>query len=364
MSSLINQIIHDLEKGLPFTIATIISHHGSTPRSAGAAMIIRADGTIAGTVGGGQIEAKTIELARTVLEEKRPIRKEFYFTGKDAATSDMICGGNQEVLVEYLDPKDEIWLRQNKSLAEAAKNRKRAWSIVHLPDRTGASGSYFHMVVFADGSFDTPIEGVSQVVQPTAGSGGFPSLVISGQVINLADIRSTRVIDRPDGQYLINPVDQNGTVYLFGGGHVSLQVAIAAKMVGFRVVVMDDRAEFVSTERFPMADEVLLIPAFDHCFDSLQLDPGSYLVILTRGHLHDQIVLEQALNSSADYIGMIGSQKKCLATFEALRQKGYSDEKLKEVYAPIGLKIDAETPEEIAISITAELIQVRAALLK
>jgi xanthine dehydrogenase accessory factor len=125
------------------------------------------------------------------------------------------------------------------------------------------------------------------------------------------------------------------------------------------VVVIDDRPTFANRERFPEAEEVL-VAGFDEVFDRLKIDENAYLVIVTRGHIYDGNVLEQALRTRARYIGMIGSRRKIGTLYANLMKKGISRDLLKRVHAPIGLDIAAETPEEIAISIMAELIQVRA----
>ncbi len=159
-------------------------------------------------------------------------------------------------------------------------------------------------------------------------------------------------------EILLEPVFCEPTVYIFGGGHVSEQVAPLAKNVHFKVVVIDDREIFANRERFPEADEVI-VSEFEKCFDRLSIDESSYLVIVTRGHLYDGIVLEQALKSKARYIGMIGSRKKIGTLYQSLTAKGIAKEALGRVHAPIGIEINSETPEEIAVSIVAELIKVR-----
>jgi xanthine dehydrogenase accessory factor len=125
--------------------------------------------------------------------------------------------------------------------------------------------------------------------------------------------------------------------------------------------VIDDRPEFASQERFPAADRIQVAASFEGVVQTLPIDEDSYLVIVTRGHSHDKCVLSQALRTKAAYIGMIGSTRKVTETFKALSQEGFSADELARVHAPIGISIGAETPEEIAISIAAELIQVRAA---
>jgi xanthine dehydrogenase accessory factor len=130
-------------------------------------------------------------------------------------------------------------------------------------------------------------------------------------------------------------------------------------MLGFRTVIVDDRADFATIDRFPDADSIVVPQSFERALEQLPIDERSYVVIMTRGHLLDRAVLAQALRTRAGYVGMIGSKKKIAQTFEALRQAGFSEEDLGRVHAPIGVAIAAETPEEIAVSIAAEIIHVR-----
>ena len=132
-------------------------------------------------------------------------------------------------------------------------------------------------------------------------------------------------------------------------------------MVGFQTVVLDDRQEFANRERFETADEVIVPSSFERAIDDLEINEQSYLVLVTRGHAHDKTLLRQALGTKAGYIGMIGSRRKRDAVYEALRKEGISPGEFDRVFSPIGLEIGAETPEEIAVSIVAELIRVRAA---
>jgi xanthine dehydrogenase accessory factor len=149
------------------------------------------------------------------------------------------------------------------------------------------------------------------------------------------------------------------TVYLFGAGHVSRETAMLASRIGFETVVLDDRPEFANRERFPEADEIHVLSSYEQAMDNLVIDSRGYIVILTRGHLHDKTVLGQAVTTPARYVGMIGSRKKRDAIFRALAAEGISQNDLARVHSPIGLSIGAETPAEIAVSITAELIRVR-----
>jgi xanthine dehydrogenase accessory factor len=159
-------------------------------------------------------------------------------------------------------------------------------------------------------------------------------------------------------EMLLEPIFSEPTVYLFGGGHVSEQVAPLAKKVHFKVVVIDDREMFANRTRFPEVDEVI-VSEFEKCFNQLSIDETSYIVIVTRGHLYDGFVLKQAVKTKARYIGMIGSKKKIRTLYQNLMEEGITKDTLTRVYAPIGIDINSETPEEIAVSIVAELIKVR-----
>jgi xanthine dehydrogenase accessory factor len=147
-------------------------------------------------------------------------------------------------------------------------------------------------------------------------------------------------------------------VFLFGGGHISLFVSKMSHMVGFQVVVIDDRPQFANKERFPEAEEVIA-EEFPFVFPKLQVTRSAYLVIVTRGHAYDQEVLEWALNKEVRYIGMIGSRKKIQTVYRNLKEKGFTPDQLQRVHAPIGLNIGALTPEEIAVSIVAQMIKIR-----
>ncbi len=155
----------------------------------------------------------------------------------------------------------------------------------------------------------------------------------------------------------LEPISPLDTVYLFGAGHVSQSTASIAKMLGFRVVVIDPRSEFNNNERFPGAE--LIIENYDNAFSKINIDEYGYIIILTPGHVLDEQCLELAIGTSAKYIGMIGSKKKVKEIKERLKQKGISQQQLDSVHAPIGLAIGAESPEEIAISIMAEIVKTR-----
>lgn len=158
-------------------------------------------------------------------------------------------------------------------------------------------------------------------------------------------------------EVFVEPILPQPVVYLFGGGHISTAVAKAAQAAGFGVGVVDDRETFANAQRFPMAQEIFT--SFEDAFEKLQPSASSYLVIVTRGHKEDMRVLAWAVRTAARYVGMIGSRRKVLSVYKALEKEGYRMEEFERVFAPMGLEIGALSPEEIAISIVAELVAVR-----
>jgi xanthine dehydrogenase accessory factor len=342
MKQLVSEIAALVAQGQSFALATVISRSGSAPRSAGAKMLVHADGTALGTVGGGILEAQVQQLAGEVLRERSSRVRGFAFSGKDAATMDAICGGQVEVLVEWLDASDPHLVEVFQELASAAANHQQAWLVSGLP---GGPAAPHHLLVRADGS----------VVGSQPGAAGpDPDRILSA--------RQPACLDAGGQSWLVEPLDIAGTAYIFGAGHVSRSLAEFTRAVGFWTVVLDDRPEYANPERFPYADQRIVLDTFDRALEGIVVDRDSFLVIVTRGHLHDRTVLAQALQTGAGYIGMIGSRRKCGLIFDELRREGFSAEDLARVHAPIGLPIGAETPEEIGISIVAEMIQVRAAI--
>jgi xanthine dehydrogenase accessory factor len=158
-------------------------------------------------------------------------------------------------------------------------------------------------------------------------------------------------------EIFVEPILPQPIVHLFGAGHISLALAKSADAAGFGVVVVDDREAFANRERFPMARQILA--GYEDAFQSIVPSSSSYLVIATRGHRDDMRVLAWAARTAARYIGMIGSKRKVLSVYQALEREGYRAQEFANVYAPIGLNIGALSPEEIAVSILAELIAVR-----
>jgi xanthine dehydrogenase accessory factor len=346
MIKLLQSICHILEEGEDLVLATVIGHSGSTPRSVGTQMVVRPDGAIIGTIGGGLIEFHAQKLAREVFKTGKALTETVEFTGADAAATDqMICGGRMEILLELIiaDPEN---LKELKDLIVALQKGHKGFLIKALDTRGEGVRRMEWCLVHND--------------SVTLGTFPCPVSLITGLTGEIAKAKQPLAVTVEDKRFFVEPTVLPGTVFLFGAGHVSRPVAELASIVDFQTVVLDDRAEFSNVERFPRADQIKVIPSFHQAFEGLEIGRDSYVVILTRGHLHDKTVLEQALKRNAGYIGMIGSRRKRDLIYQELLTKGFSQADLGRVHAPIGLAIGAETPEEIAVSIVAELIQVRA----
>jgi xanthine dehydrogenase accessory factor len=330
-----------LARGEDLAIAMLVDTSGSSPRHSGAAMVVTADGSIVGTIGGGPLEATAIKLAVEVLSTKQSRVYRF-----DSVELGMLCGGHGLALIEYVDsarPEAAYFFR---SLLGLLQSGRRGWLIMTLPPIEQATSPLRKCLVDADGSVSGDPLCTADSLQALTKRGGTDDRIIA---------------EAPENTY-VQAIGERGTAYVFGAGHCGAKLVPVLGGIGFRTVIIDDRAEFANADRFSGADRIVVAESFSGAVDALPIDEQSYVVIVTRGHAHDRDVLAQALGTAACYIGMIGSKGKVAKTFEMLREQGFSADDLARVHAPIGLSIGAETPEEIAISIAAELIQVRAGL--
>ncbi|HTZ19151.1 MAG TPA: XdhC family protein [Dissulfurispiraceae bacterium] len=343
MKKIYREMVELLHKKENFVVATIFDQAGSAPRTTGAKMLVKTDGTISGSIGGGRLEAEAIQAARNVLTTGRPIIHTFLLTGEDAASMDMICGGQGRVLLDFIDSSDESNRLIFEEAYEVIAHNGRGRLITALFSEQNPATQ--HLLIPQDGNAVGRFDVSGQVKSKLA------------SVPASASVR-TETID--DQQFVIEFLRNAGTVYIFGAGHVSQKIAPVSEMAGFKTVVLDDRAEYANRERFPWQTEIILLESFDR-LPQLSVDEDSYMVIVTRGHLHDKTILAQALKTGAGYIGMIGSRRKRDKIFEALANEGFGKNDFDRVYSPIGTDIGAETPEELAISIVGELIKVRAA---
>jgi len=289
--------------------------------------------TLSGTIGGGALEGACQAKAKELFVNSCPYAElDFSLSETSAANEGMVCGGSVSVLLQRLEPDVLETLVQ---IRNDYRQGMRPLLGTVLPQE-GAPPRLVHLGT--DTQLNIPVELKSK---------------ISGK-----NYRAPFLASLNNEDIFVEPMVSPGVVHIIGAGHVALATAQLASFAGFEVVVMDDRIEFANKDRYPHAREVVVLESFDRCFGELSLD--DYIVIVTRGHLHDRDVLAQALMTKAGYIGMIGSKKKREIIYNSLRRENVNEAQLQRIHSPIGLNIGADTPHEIALSIIAELVQVRA----
>jgi len=361
MNDVFAEILRLNQQGRRAALCTVISSKGSLPMSGKAKMLVGEDGTMGGTVGGGCLEADVWAEAQRVLKKDISKIASFILTEQHAGESGLNCGGKVEIFIEPVVPA-----RVEAVFEEIARIRaqgeKGAIATVISSRIPPAMKDKAKLVLRADGT-----------VVGRLGEGGFIEDHVRQKAEDVMREDYLTVLQFEVGEdeaqrwglergdtldVFVEPIVAIPTLYLFGGGHVSLQIAKIATMVGFKTVVIDDRPAFANKERFPMADATL-VEDLTTVFERLNIDDQSYIVAVTRGHQHDEPVIEQAIRTSARYIGMIGSKRKITRMWKKLIERGADRERLAQVHAPIGLEVGADTPEEIAVSIVAQMIQAR-----
>lgn len=339
MNQIINQVLNMINQDQVFVMASIIEHRGSAPRGTGAKMFITQN-EILGSIGGGQMEGDVISMARNqVLESKIPVLMNYDLKPSNAAECGFLCGGECSILLVYFDGQ----LSETKRLFQEWKRvfveGKKAWIIYVLSNVLNEQQDCQILLSIQNEGLIGHFKGNDKMLE---------NLVMNPIRIAIHnDVES-------ESHYFIEPLFSGGTIYLFGAGHVSKEVATLARNLDFQVMVFDDREEFANLERFPGC-EIQVLQSFRKV-PEIELSDDSYVLIITRGHLHDQEVLEWALQQDPYYIGMIGSIKKRDGIYEKLERQGVKSKDLQRVYCPVGLEIYAQTPAEIAVSILSQLI--------
>ncbi len=347
MREVIQGAIDDLKDGQPCVLATVVRTKGSTPQKAGAMLLVRQDGTGVGTLGGGCVEGDIWFAAKEILRLNGGAEFKDYYLNEDIAARDgLVCGGTMYFYLEPLrDQKDFITVGNEILEAYDGGQPVSLATVVNAVDGGPALGS--KLLLRSDGTV----------------SGSFGNAEFDAQVIEVsrkvADIGANESFNLSDGtEVFVDGFTTPPTLVMVGGGHVGKATADLAYSLGYRVYLVDDRPEFCNEERFPYAEE-RVIETYDKWTDHLDLNVNSFVVVATRGHRFDDMALESALKTRARYIGVLGSRRKTIMIYRRLLQQGVPLERIKEVYAPIGLNIGAVEPEELAVSIMSEIIMVR-----
>jgi xanthine dehydrogenase accessory factor len=325
----LNKVISDhLARGERGALATITEKVGAAPGDEGARMFVTSEGRVYGTIGGGLLEAGVWRAAIDAIATGRHRMLRFRMDGKGVGDEDMVCGGSVSLFIEPIDARQgELY----DAIRNVIKRDAKGLIVTRYTDST-LSKSLLH----SDGTV-----------------AGDP---LDHTVVARLSVHAERPV-LEDGLIAV-PILTRSRLYIFGAGHVSQYISRIADMTHFDVTVIDDRADYCNEVRFPEAKEVI-VEAFDTVFEHLPFYGSDYVVIVTRGHKHDALVLGHVLKRPTRYLGMIGSTRKTKMIFSHLNAKGFDERLLTQVYAPIRLDIGSETPQEIAVSIVAELIKVR-----
>ena len=300
--------------GTPGALATVARVRGSTPVPSGTKMLVGAAGRLIGSVGGGCVEADVIGAALDAQARRQPALVTHHLNADLAGDLGLSCVGTVDIFVEPL-VADDAYVRVLEAAAAAGSGVVRtavAWEAARGPVKT------------------------FEPLAPDAPRGEPATL--------------TR-----DGRFVVERIALAPRVFVFGAGHVGAAIARAAAAAGFRVVVVDDRAEYADPARFEQGVAVLAADA-DAALARYPLTAADAVVIATRGHRNDALILERVATSPAGYVGLLGSRRKKVVVTKGLTAAGVAAKALKRVRVPVGLAIGAVTPEEIAVSVVAELI--------
>lgn len=330
MKNMYRKILSELKNGNGAALSSVYFTLGSTPRGAGAKMAYFADGSTLGTVGGGAIEHDCITVCSKLNSTTKPFTKDYNLTHADASDLGMVCGGNMYIHFVYITPtKHNIAVFEH--INALLEENKKSWLITLM--NTGELGTY------------EPDNGYS-FIEPES-------------YWETDSIFKTTVIYDAYDEFFTEPLTHSGTVYVFGCGHISQALSPLLSSTDFRHVVYDNNEKFATPDLFPYAQKVICADFF--CInDHVDITHDDYVVVLTRGHHSDNEVIAQLLSKHPSYIGVIGSKKKVAVMRDYLKAHSYTQEEINSIHSPIGLSIGAVTPEEIAVSIVAQLISHRA----
>jgi xanthine dehydrogenase accessory factor len=339
MRDLFRSLLDALEARRPVVYCRLVETRGSTPQKAGALMLVFADGSQAGTLGGGCVEAEVKRQALARLHDGQTEIATFQLDSDYGWDDGLICGGRMKVLVAPISSTSQLdYFRQLAQTALAGRGLTEAVAF-------DASGE---LATPAAWLFDAQQQLLASL--PESAGDDAPATVVE-------HLRALAARPRPytarGVAYL--PVLPRCRLLIVGGGHVGRAVANLAAQLEFDIWVVDDREEIVSAERFPTAEK-RIAGNIGAVLPGLEVTPHTYCLIVTRGHNHDEEALFHLVERGARYVGLIGSRRKIRLIFEDLLDKGVSREALERVYAPLGIDIGSQTVPEIAVSICAELI--------
>ena len=342
-----------LERGESVVLASIVRVRGSSPRHNGARMLIWPDGQFVGTIGGGTLEWRVMEHARAALAEQKPRFANYVFDTHGGPDSVGLCGGSVDVHID-------VSVREFAAMARASLEALARGETVALAS------------IVREGDAAPRREGTRLLIWPDGRTFGSLGGALEARVVEDAQkallenkprfIKYTLDQDRQPESVVVHLdiLRPDPTLLIIGAGHVAQPLATMGSMMGLRVCVVDDRAEWANRERFPTAAEIAVI-GYEPIHEILDpipflMTPATYVVITTWGY--DLPTMEQALRQNPAYVGLVSSPTKARVLFKRLRDAGFPDDAIRRIRAPVGLDIGAESPAEIAISILAEVLAV------
>jgi xanthine dehydrogenase accessory factor len=330
---LFETILEKTRAGEDTVLATIVAEAGSSPRGAGAHMLVDQQGRVCGTIGGGTVEYKALQFAQNLLERRQSRRKTYRLYQNDEEELGMICGGDVDVYFQFIPGGDSKTIALAEDCLARLEKDEDLWLFIDV-----TNSSDWAMSLYAA---NLPLQGMS----------------LSEEDIK-ALTRNKGILVKTEGRRIYGePINFAGKVFIFGGGHVAQALQPLLTTVGFRCVVFDNREEFVQRELFPTAFE-LAAGDYENIGKRYDIRSNDYIVIVT--HAYDLAVLRQVIHKNCAYIGVIGSKTKAAAVKQELLREGVQEELVNSINIPIGLRIKSETPEEIAVSIAGEMILRRA----
>jgi len=301
-----------LKSGNSSVIITVLDKQGSASGDSGTKMLVSEDLSTEGSIGGGILEAMAVMLAAEAFEYKNFVIKK----------------AGPLISAEYVGPEDKGEIQYFERLAACIEEKQNLVAVT----RYRWNGKLLREVLFEKDYLKL--------------DRGFTK-------------EGFRLEENIEELAVYQPIFTEDRVFIFGAGYIGQKLAGITSMLGFSTTVIDERKEFANRDRFPDADDIIVVDSFRNIGRCINIDPHSYIVIATRGHVDDAAVLGEMVGSGARYIGMIGSRKKRDEAYEELMKQGFTAGELEKVHCPIGLDINAVTPEDITVSIAAELVMVR-----
>ena len=347
MKDVFHKAAEELAEGRPVVMATVVRTKGSTPQKPGAKLLVRDDGSGVGTLGGGCVEGDIWFAARELMRRGGSAQYRDYELNEDLAAEDgLVCGGTMYFLIDPVyEAGSYLQYAQEIDAAYAGGPAVALASVTAAGD--GAERLGARLFIREDGS-----------TEGTLGSPGMDHEAVKRARELMVHGKNEFVTMRDGPEFFVEAYTTPPQMVLCGGGHVSKAIAPLASTLGFRVFVTDDREEFANSDRFPEAD-IIVAEKPETALPQLPINANTFIIIATRGHRYDNVALEEAALTPAKYVGLLGSKRKTILIYEDLIRSGLPIERIREIRSPVGLDVRGRTPEEIAVSIMAEVLMFR-----